>query len=194
MQSVHAPVHAWRPPDGTLYLLCAHVWLPSQIVLGVGTYGRTFNLAAPGGDITPGVAIGNGATPTGGECTIEQGVLAWFELKSRIPANEQRIDETALAAYGAYNGGASWAGFDNPESHRLKLCWARQQKLGGVMVWDTGEAEAQRRLLAQPPGCLPTRQRVNIHTLAPDLRPMVRRTICTRPAQTWTTILSLFQI
>ena len=55
------------------------------------------------------------------------------------------IDPVAQAAYARYNG-SSWVGFDNPDTHRQKMCYARYKQLGGVFYWD-GELDSDLKLI-----------------------------------------------
>ena len=61
------------------------------------------------------------------------GVLAYYEIERFV--NVEDIDSVAQAAYARYNV-SSWVGFDNPDTHRQKMCYARYKQMGGVFYWD----------------------------------------------------------
>ena len=52
-----------------------------------------------------------------------------------------------MAAYARYNT-SSWVGFDNEETQRRKMCYARYRKLGGVFSWD-GELDDGLKLVRE---------------------------------------------
>ena len=77
-------------------------------------------------------------------CTYEDGILGFFEINRFVAKSDIKIDPVAMSAYARYNT-SSWVGFDNSETHRLKMCYSRYKKLGGVFSWD-GEMDDQLEL------------------------------------------------
>ncbi|GBF88864.1 chitinase [Raphidocelis subcapitata] len=119
-----------------------------KLVLGLGTYGRTFTLAQPSKDPPPGTAAATGVAEAG-ECTMDPqaGILAWYEIKRR--GITPQIDPHGMAAYATWGSNNQyWVGFDTKETLRSKVCWAASLKLGGTMAWD-GELDDDQELLAE---------------------------------------------
>ncbi len=106
----------------------------NKINLGLATYGRSFKFGG-GSDSRPGYGKATGGGDQG-ECTLTPGVQSWYEIKRGLEASGQSptIDPNQMAAYAVING--DWIGFDNQESHRLKICYGRSRSIGGLMVWD----------------------------------------------------------
>jgi hypothetical protein len=72
-----------------------------------------------------------------GECSLQDGVIAYFELKKRIAdaGVSPKVDlEYAMAAYARV--GNNWYSYDTVETLKRKVCYARHHSLGGVMTWD----------------------------------------------------------
>jgi hypothetical protein len=62
-----------------------------------------------------------------------------------MPGNNSMMCERMLTALGGAvhrYGADGWVGFDTPNTHRQKMCWARFKKLGGVMAWDAESDDA----------------------------------------------------
>ena len=72
------------------------------------------------------------------------GGLAYYEIERFVDQGSIKVDPVAKAAYARYNQ-TSWVGFDTPDTHRLKMCYARYKQLGGVFYWD-GELDADLEL------------------------------------------------
>ncbi len=62
---------------------------PEKLVLGLGTYGRTFKLAAGQQGDEPGKLAQTGA-PAGGECTLSPGVLSYYEIARKLGGQQVR--------------------------------------------------------------------------------------------------------
>ena len=103
---------------------------------GLASYGRATKFA--GGNAQPG--IGSTTNPWAGpqlrgDCTQQPYTLAWYEIKRMgLQAN---VDRRQLAAWAVTSDNQYWVGFDTPETHRLKMCWARSKGISSVMMWDT---------------------------------------------------------
>ncbi|WIA13793.1 hypothetical protein OEZ85_007341 [Tetradesmus obliquus] len=107
----------------------------NKLVFGLGTYGRGFRFA--GGEMRPGLGSAlnsDEGQPLQGECTQTKYTLAWYEIKKVVA--KSIIDPVQMAAYGVTTSG-HWVGFDTPETHRMKMCYARARGISGVMVWDS---------------------------------------------------------
>ncbi|PYI36201.1 hypothetical protein BP00DRAFT_453217 [Aspergillus indologenus CBS 114.80] len=119
---------------------------PAKVVLGVGLYGRSFQLADP--DCTaPGCPFGGAANP--GECTDTAGILGYFEImdildgkttsgsKKRSDKEVTLVhDEKDAVNYFVYNDD-QWVSFDNNVTFQQKVSWANDIGLGGLMVWSS---------------------------------------------------------
>lgn len=75
----------------------------------------------------------------GQTCTATPGVLGYYEITRMVDKKDVKIDPNGMAAYARY-GDSNWVGFDNQESHRQKICYARFRNLAGVFLWD-GEVD-----------------------------------------------------
>ncbi|DBA80070.1 TPA: hypothetical protein ACH3X2_007559 [Trebouxia sp. C0005] len=116
----------------------------NKIMLGLANYGRTFLLTEDGDE--PGVVTANGAPhATQDTCTYSDGVLAYYEIERFVDTAAIKADTVAHAAYARYNA-TSWVGFDTPDTHRHKMCYARYKQLGGVFYWD-GELDSDLKLM-----------------------------------------------
>jgi GH18 family chitinase len=72
-----------------------------------------------------------------GACTITAGTLSYYEIQWMV--QNTLYDDTMMVAYGLYSG-SNWVGFDDARTLAMKVCYARAQGLGGLMVWD-GESD-----------------------------------------------------
>ncbi|XP_057314901.1 oviduct-specific glycoprotein-like [Hydractinia symbiolongicarpus] len=113
------------------------VWInggfPStKIALGLGNYGRSFQLSTSGSYIG---ASSNGAG-LGGKHTAEDGLLAYYEICEKIKMGGMTVIESnsAHAPY-AYKGN-QWVGYDNEASMRCKVkTLIKGKNLLGAMFW-----------------------------------------------------------
>lgn len=113
---------------------------PKKLIFGLGSYGRTFNTQ---GDSSLYAPADTPAEP--GECSAEKGVLGYYEIKRKDMGTVVE-DDTLLAAYATYDGGASWVGFDTPGTIQKKVCYAGFKGLGGMFFWD-GEMDDDEELI-----------------------------------------------
>ncbi|EFN51403.1 hypothetical protein CHLNCDRAFT_141037 [Chlorella variabilis] len=92
----------------------------SKLVMGLGSYGHSYKLAATDGTANsgPGQAAFTEGAPAGKLCTIQPGVLAWYEIKRKLGGTTPSIDPVKMAAYATYDAGQHWVGFDNQETLR----------------------------------------------------------------------------
>ncbi len=113
-----------------------------KLVLGLATYGRAFRFrGGRHGEARPGVGRARDPDRTPalqGACTEGNYTMAWYEIKLQALAEGTTvsIDPTQMAAYCLMERGKYWMGFDTPETHRMKMCYARSRGISGVMVWD----------------------------------------------------------
>ena len=67
-------------------------------------------------------------------------------------------DTTSLMSAWAKYGSNSWVSFDDEMTLRLKMCYVRSRKMGGVMTWDS-EMDDNQYLIGKirqqydSPGC-----------------------------------------
>ncbi|KAK8109310.1 hypothetical protein PG984_015111 [Apiospora sp. TS-2023a] len=106
---------------------------PADLVLGLGLYGRSFQLTdsscwKPGCKFSgPGEA---------GPCTATPGILSFREIKQIIQSTgaSSYLDTEAAVRYLVY-GNNSWISFDDEATFRAKINHANKNGLGGLMVW-----------------------------------------------------------
>lgn len=105
---------------------------PDQMVLGIGFYGRSFQLADPGCS-APGCGFSGPAAP--GPCSgpASAGTLMFSEIESIINTNglEPVFDEAAGVKYIVWNDN-QWVSFDDPQTLQMKLDYANSICLSGM--------------------------------------------------------------
>ncbi|KAJ7186093.1 glycoside hydrolase superfamily, partial [Mycena filopes] len=123
----------------------------SSVVLGIGFYGRSFTVSNP--DCTePGYSctFSGGGKP--GPCTASSGTLSYSEITDIIDANGLvgQFDQASGAKYITWDTD-QWVSYDDSLTLNLKVQFADQHCLGGVMVWsadqDTPTFDAINNLL-----------------------------------------------
>ncbi|XP_067001763.2 chitinase-3-like protein 1 [Anabrus simplex] len=120
--NVNASIHYWIENGAT----------PSKIVLGMGTYGRSFSLPSAG-------LVGPGAPASGpgsaGPYTRESGMLGYNEICELEKEGGWTVvwDDEQKVPYASK--GNQWVGYDNIESIKLKTQFAVDLGLGGAMIW-----------------------------------------------------------
>lgn len=102
-----------------------------KIVVGTGTYGRTFTLASP-------VKTGFNAPSSGGgeagHFTKEAGFLSYYEVCDMLKNGAEYVwDDEQLVPYAFL--GNQWVGFDDERSIRAKMQWIKTNGYAGAMVW-----------------------------------------------------------
>lgn len=106
-----------------------------KIMLGVGSYGRSFTL-----DKSEANGINAPASQKGraGPYTREPGSLGYNEICEAFMKQPQAWtivrDPDYMAPY-AYNNERQWVGYDDIESLTLKAQYAKSMGLGGMMMW-----------------------------------------------------------
>ncbi|XP_018570660.1 chitinase-3-like protein 1 [Anoplophora glabripennis] len=103
---------------------------PAKMHLGVGTYGRSFTLADPNNAELYAPTSGGGKS---GPYTGQDGVLGYNEICelhsdwTYIWDDEQQVPHRV--------GGNQWVGYEDERSLALKVEYAKEKNLGGIMVW-----------------------------------------------------------
>ncbi|KAJ7257772.1 hypothetical protein C8J57DRAFT_1516652 [Mycena rebaudengoi] len=110
---------------------------PAQIVLGIGFYGRSFQLSSPECN-TPGCPFVGGAAP--GVCSLNSGTLMFSEIETIISADrlEPVYDTTAAVKYIVWNQN-QWVSYDDAETLLQKVNYANSICLGGTMIWSVDQ-------------------------------------------------------
>ncbi|KAI4591932.1 hypothetical protein KJ359_012063 [Pestalotiopsis sp. 9143b] len=150
--------------EEALQLLWRNNINPGRVNMGLGFYGRSFTMKDPS-CMTAGCEFTEGGN--GGECTGTAGVLSAAEI-SKIIADgaTMTLDATAGVQIVTWDTD-QWVSWDNTETLKMKVDYANQRCLGGVMIWavdlDDGTliqslSETGRDttiILADPPSLLP---------------------------------------
>ncbi|EDW85810.1 uncharacterized protein Dwil_GK23269 [Drosophila willistoni] len=103
---------------------------PEKLILGVPFYGRTFTLLSPEQHEPGSPHIGRGIA---GPYSREPGVLGYNELCEQLSEWNQQWQADQQVPY-AYKG-RQWVGYENRRSLSLKAEYAKNQQLGGIMIW-----------------------------------------------------------
>ncbi|CAJ2504125.1 Uu.00g115190.m01.CDS01 [Anthostomella pinea] len=88
---------------------------PAQIVMGLGFYGRSFQLSD---DTT-------------------SGILEYYEIQAiltQIPDLKPVIDETAAVKYIVFDSD-QWVSYDDEDTFGTKIAWANAVGIGGLLIW-----------------------------------------------------------
>ncbi|KAG7415033.1 Killer toxin subunits alpha/beta [Fusarium oxysporum f. sp. rapae] len=106
---------------------------PSKVVLGLGFYGRSFELESAS-CWKPGCRFKGPGSP--GRCSKTAGILSYAEIMEIVDktGGTPYFDEAAAARYMVYDGN-SWISFDDPETFQMKIDYASKMGLHGLMIW-----------------------------------------------------------
>ncbi|CCT65062.1 related to chitinase [Fusarium fujikuroi IMI 58289] len=106
---------------------------PSKVVLGLGFYGRSFELESAS-CWKPGCKFKGPGSP--GRCSKTAGILSYAEIMEIVDktGGTPYFDEAAAARYMVYDGN-SWISFDDPETFQIKIDYASNMGLHGLMIW-----------------------------------------------------------
>ncbi|KAK7737549.1 hypothetical protein SLS63_002678 [Diaporthe eres] len=106
---------------------------PDKVVLGLAFYGRAVVPSDPG-CTTPGCLFASGAPRL--PCSGEISVALNSEIDDIISKEKIKpsLDKDAAVKLMTYGGG-NWVSFDDGDTFKLKIDFAKSQCLGGVMVW-----------------------------------------------------------
>lgn len=107
---------------------------PSQVVLGYGFYGRSFELSDS--DCSkPGCKFKGGARP--GPCSDTSGILMYYEIQAirkQLPDLKPVFDKKAAVKHLVFDKD-QWISYDDSDTFDLKLKWADEVGFGGTMIW-----------------------------------------------------------
>ncbi|KAL5040878.1 hypothetical protein BDW71DRAFT_212673 [Aspergillus fruticulosus] len=125
----------------------------NKINMGLGFYGRSFQLADPG-CYQPGCLFLGGATP--GPCTNNSGTLSYFEIMDIIDEYDLTpyYDEENGVKWITWNGD-QWVSYDDYETFQQKISFANGLGLGGLLIWavdlDTQQLDALEAVIYPEP-------------------------------------------
>ncbi|PNF19362.1 Acidic mammalian chitinase [Cryptotermes secundus] len=132
----NAPLYAGSNDDGLTVDAAIQYWIkegaPSEkVILGIGTYGRSFTLSSSVNDCI----IGAPATGAGhaGPYTREGGNLGYNEICENQSKYTVRWDEQQKVPFACFRD--QWVGYDDIKSVTYKAEYAVKHGLGGVMIW-----------------------------------------------------------
>jgi chitinase len=130
--------------DHALDLLWRNDVDPKKVNLGIGFYGRTYQLADPGCN-TPGCLFKGGGTK--GPCTDQSGILSYAEImdiKDKYDLSPV-YDQEHGVKYLTFEGD-QWVSYDDLDTIQQKVEFANSKGLGGLLIWaldlDTPQLDA----------------------------------------------------
>ncbi|RZC36321.1 Glyco hydro 18 domain containing protein, partial [Asbolus verrucosus] len=93
----------------------------SKLVLGLAFYGHSYKLKnSKNHGLGAAISGDNGQLPYSEICKLKSGWKEVWDSEQKVPYKYK---------------GNKWIGFDNPSSIREKVRYAKNHKLGGVMIW-----------------------------------------------------------
>ncbi|KAK1850239.1 putative class V chitinase [Colletotrichum chrysophilum] len=105
---------------------------PSRVNLGLGFYGRSFTMKDPS-CMAAGCEFSEGGN--GGACTGTAGVLSAHEIMQIIEDGAtMTLDPVAGVQIVTWDSN-QWVSWDDTETLKMKVDYANQRCLGGVMIW-----------------------------------------------------------
>ncbi|EUC34079.1 glycoside hydrolase family 18 protein [Bipolaris zeicola 26-R-13] len=118
----------------------------NKLNMGLGFYGRAFQLADPSCN-KPGCLFKGGATK--GACSGESGILSYREIQEVIKNNKVKPihDKEAGVKYITWNTD-QWVSFDDKETFKQKKELAAKLGLGGYLIWAIDQDDAEMTALA----------------------------------------------
>ncbi|KAJ7636719.1 hypothetical protein FB45DRAFT_1056018 [Roridomyces roridus] len=133
------PAHTNLTEIMDAFQLYANVGIdPSKMVMGIGFYGRSFELVSDQ-CTTPGCPFA-GAAPAG-PCSANAGTLMFTEIEdiiSSVGTNALVFDEEAAVKYLVYND-VDWVSYDDQQTLAMKLQYANSICLIGTMIWSVDQ-------------------------------------------------------
>ncbi|TID06522.1 Chitotriosidase-1 [Colletotrichum higginsianum] len=121
---------------------------PSSVVLGLGFYGRSFELESAS-CWKPGCAFKGPGSP--GKCSNTAGILSYSEIMEILDNTGATAyhDEADASKYLVYAEN-SWISFDDVTTFQAKIDYANNIGLAGIMIWaidlDTGKLDALKAI------------------------------------------------
>jgi chitinase len=106
---------------------------PDNLNLGLGFYGRSFQLSDPG-CWKPGCLFKGGASP--GPCSDNSGTLTYREITEIIDSKGLKPyqDKENAVKYITLNQD-QWVSYDDEETVKAKIEFANKLGLGGLLIW-----------------------------------------------------------
>ncbi|PVH71895.1 glycoside hydrolase family 18 protein [Cadophora sp. DSE1049] len=113
----------------------------NKLNMGLGFYGRAFQLADPSCN-KPGCLFKGGATK--GACSGESGILSYREIPEIIDTKKLKPvhDKDAGVKYITWNSD-QWVSFDDKDTFKQKKDLASKLGLGGYLIWAIDQDDAQ---------------------------------------------------
>lgn len=104
-----------------------------KLNMGLGFYGRSFQLADPSCS-KPGCNFKAGGSP--GACTKNSGTLSYREITEIIDKHKLKPihDKEAAAKYIIWNRD-QWVSYDDEETFKQKIDFFNKLGLGGLLIW-----------------------------------------------------------
>ncbi|KAH6699690.1 chitinase [Leptodontidium sp. MPI-SDFR-AT-0119] len=103
-----------------------------KVVMGMAFYGRAFTVTSTN-CVTPGCTFESGANK--GPCSAEISILMNSEIKEIVETKGLNPVLYKDAAVKVASWDDQWVAYDDADTFKLKLDFARSQCLGGVMIW-----------------------------------------------------------
>ncbi|KAL8916580.1 MAG: hypothetical protein Q9172_006245 [Xanthocarpia lactea] len=122
----------------------------NKLNLGLGFYGRSFQLSDPS-CYKPGCKFKGGANP--GACTQNSGTLSYKEITQIIDQKKIKLyyDKENAVKYIVWNSD-QWVSYDDEETIKQKIDFGNELGLGGLLIWsidqDTADLKALQAVLA----------------------------------------------
>lgn len=118
----------------------------NKLNMGLGFYGRAFQLADPSCN-KPGCLFKGGATK--GACSGESGILSYREIMQVIDTKKLKPvhDKEAGVKYITWNSD-QWVSFDDKDTFAQKKELASKLGLGGYLIWAIDQDDAQMSALS----------------------------------------------
>lgn len=102
-----------------------------KLLMGIPTYGRSWQLASPSSHGLHAQAVGKGSP---GPYRHLTGVYTYPDACTTLKQGGQTVRDTDLGALYLYNG-STWVAYENMDTVVQKAAWAVEFGLGGVGVW-----------------------------------------------------------
>ncbi|KAI0505902.1 glycoside hydrolase [Xylaria bambusicola] len=113
----------------------------TKVVLGQGWYGRSFTLTDPSCNTPNGRCQFSGGADAG-PCSKASGILDYQEISDIILTNSltPTWDKTAGVKWITW-GGNQWVSYDDGDTFKQKVEFAKKRCLGGMMVWAVDQVD-----------------------------------------------------
>lgn len=176
----HSPKHDVKDETMLNVNWSVNYWLqqgapPEKIMLGVGSYGRSFTLDKSG---VNGINAPASQKGRAGPYTREPGSLGYNEICEAFMRQPQAWtivrDPDYMAPY-AYNNERQWVGYDDMDSLALKTQYAKSMGLGGMMMWSIETDDFLGKCHQEKYPLLNTIKRVMNGSQKPSSRPVEPR-------------------